>query len=529
MALSRGSHRYRSVADEQAVLRMRLKDLAQARVSYGYRRLHVLLQREGWLVNHKRVYRLYSQEGLMLRTKRPRRHVSCQRRVDRPAAAGVDESWSMDFMSDELFDGRRTRLLTIVDNFTRESLAIKVAASIGGRGVVEVLHRLMQQHRVPRTIRVDHGPEFTSKRLDQWAYLNGVDLDFSRPGKPTDSAFIESLNGRFRQECLNENWFLSLEDAEEKVESWRRYSFSLTVPIKDDDLAEEDETFTVTLQNVRNAVLADGQTSITATGTIVDNEPHVSVSAHADEVTEGDPITFSVTRTGDTSSELTVVATVAVSAPGTFPLNRRRDVTFGPGVSTVTWQQPTTDDSVDAEPGGWVVVALPFPEDFGLPKSYWIAGHQAVVIANDNDLPTVTIEADHYDRIEGQDVTFTLTREGNLKVALAVDVSVTGGDDFITGTRPATVAFAQDASTASLTVSTENDAAEDEQDVVTAEITDDDYAVGSPGSAGVTLLDSLRSYPEVSISAENSVVTEGEDVVFTLIRSEFGLAESLTV
>ena len=146
---------------------MRLKDLAQARVSYGYRRLHVLLQREGWAVNHKRIYRLYRQEGLMLRTKRPRRHVSCQRRMERPVAAGADESWSMDFMSDELFDGRRIRLLTIVDNFTRESLAIKVAASIGGQGVVEVLHQLMQQHRMPKTIRVDNGPEFTSKRLDQ--------------------------------------------------------------------------------------------------------------------------------------------------------------------------------------------------------------------------------------------------------------------------------------------------------------------------------------------------------------------------
>ena len=120
-------------------------------------------------------------------------------------------------MSDELFDGRQIRLLTIVDNFTRESLAIKVAASIKGEAVVDVLQRL------PRTIRVDNGPEFTSKRLDQWAYLNGVELDFSRPGKPMDNAFIEALNGRFRQECLNENWFLSLEDAaEEKVEIWRR-------------------------------------------------------------------------------------------------------------------------------------------------------------------------------------------------------------------------------------------------------------------------------------------------------------------
>ena len=119
------------------MLRIRLKDLA--RVSYGYRRLHIL-QGEGWLVNHKRVYRLYSQEGLMLRTKRPRRHVSGQRRVDRPVPAGVDESWSVDFMSDELFDGRQIRLLVLVDNFTSESLGIKVAASIGGPGVVDAQH-----------------------------------------------------------------------------------------------------------------------------------------------------------------------------------------------------------------------------------------------------------------------------------------------------------------------------------------------------------------------------------------------------
>ena len=135
-------------------------------------------------MNRKRVYRLYSQEGLMLRIKKPKRHVCCQRRTERPVAAGVDESWSMDFMSDELFDGRRIRLLTIVDNFTRESLAIKAAASIKGEAVVGVLQRLKEQHRLPRTIRVDNGPEFTSKRLDQWAYLNGVELDFSRPGNP---------------------------------------------------------------------------------------------------------------------------------------------------------------------------------------------------------------------------------------------------------------------------------------------------------------------------------------------------------
>ena len=150
LTLPRASHRYQSVADEQAALRMRIRDLAQARVSYGYRRLHVLLQREGWEVNHKRVYRPYCQEGPMLRHKKPKRHVSCQRRVERPVAAEVDESLYMDFMSDELFYGRRMRLLTIVDNFTSGSLSIKVGDGIKGEWVVEVLQRLSEQRRLPR-------------------------------------------------------------------------------------------------------------------------------------------------------------------------------------------------------------------------------------------------------------------------------------------------------------------------------------------------------------------------------------------
>jgi putative transposase len=128
----------------------------------------------------------------------------------------------MDFMSDELFDGRRIRLLTIVDNHTRESLAIYIGQRIRGCEVVEVLERIVKDHGRPRTIRVDNGPEFISKDVDLWAYWNHVTLDFSRPGKPTDNAYIESFNGRFRQECLNEHWFLSLDDAREKVEAWRR-------------------------------------------------------------------------------------------------------------------------------------------------------------------------------------------------------------------------------------------------------------------------------------------------------------------
>ena len=157
----------------------------------------------------------------MMRPKRPRRHVTARRRMERVEATGPNDCWSMDFMSDELFNGQRIRLLTLVDNFTRESLTIEVDMHLGGHRVVEVLQCLSEKRGLPRTIRVDNGPEFISKVLDQWAYLNGVELDFSRPGKPTDNAFIEAFNGRFREECLNENWFLSLEDARMKVKAWQ--------------------------------------------------------------------------------------------------------------------------------------------------------------------------------------------------------------------------------------------------------------------------------------------------------------------
>ena len=199
-----------------------MKELAATRVGYGYRRLHILLRREGWAVNHKRVYRLYREENLGLRTKTPRRRVSCRRRMDRPEATRINDCWAMDFMTDELFDGRRIRLLTIVDHFTRESLGIVVGQRLRGSDVADALNRIGFDRPWPKTIRVDNGPEFTSKILDQWAYASKVTLDFSRPGKPTDNAFIESFNGRIRAECLNENWFLSIDDARQKIEAWRQ-------------------------------------------------------------------------------------------------------------------------------------------------------------------------------------------------------------------------------------------------------------------------------------------------------------------
>jgi putative transposase len=204
---------------------MRIRELAEARVRYGYRRLHVLLQREGWQINHKRTYRLYSEEGLSIRTRSPRRRRACRYRSGRAEAEGMNDAWAMDFLSDKLFDGRPFRILTIVDCHTREALATSARTSFRGCQVVEELDRIAQQRGKPRSIRIDNGPEFAGRLLDQWAYLNKVELDssldFSRPGKPTDNAFIEAFNSRLRQECLNASWFLSMADARQRITEWR--------------------------------------------------------------------------------------------------------------------------------------------------------------------------------------------------------------------------------------------------------------------------------------------------------------------
>lgn len=217
----RSTHRQVSRADPQLPLRLRLRELAATRVAYGYRRLHVLLRREGWQVNHKRVYRLYRTEGLVMRKKTPRRRVACVKREFRPAALTRNECWSMDFVSDQLFDDRRLRVLVIVENFTRECLALDANARIRGIDVVTTLERITREHGFPKRIKVDNGPEFISKDLDRWAYWNHVELDFSRPGRPSDNALVEAFNSRFRQECLNQHWFLTLEDAKTKLLTWQ--------------------------------------------------------------------------------------------------------------------------------------------------------------------------------------------------------------------------------------------------------------------------------------------------------------------
>jgi len=221
--MSRSLHGYRSVARDSSALLARIKEIAATRVHYGYRRVHVMLQREGWEDNHKRVYRLYRAEGLSLRHKRPKRNKSARLRQPKSIVTAINEIWGMDFVSDALFDGRRLRALTVVDNYTRESLAIEVGQSLKGEDVVRVLDAVVAERGAPQTIKVDNGSEFISKAMDRWAYEHGVELDFSRPGTPTDNAKVESFNGRFRQECLNEHWFLSLADARSKIADWRRY------------------------------------------------------------------------------------------------------------------------------------------------------------------------------------------------------------------------------------------------------------------------------------------------------------------
>jgi len=217
------TYHYRSRRPGQASLEKRIKEICETRVRYGYRRVHVLLRREGWVLNQKKTRRIYNELGLQLRNKTPKRRVKAKLREDRRDAVRANETWAMDFVHDQLATGRRLRVLTIVDTFSRYVPALDPRFSYRGEDVVATLEQVCSEVGYPKTIRVDQGSEFVSRELDLWAYRHGVELDFSRPGKPTDNAFIEAFNGRFRAECLNTHWFLSLADAREKLEAWRRY------------------------------------------------------------------------------------------------------------------------------------------------------------------------------------------------------------------------------------------------------------------------------------------------------------------
>ena len=220
VGLTRASYDYQPVTGRDDELRERIRDLAHQRRRFGCPRIHLLLRREGLMVNHKKTERIYREEGLSLR-KRKRKKTAAMARVILPAAARTNERWSMDFVTDSIVTGRRFRALVIVDAYSRECPAIEVDTSLGGRRVVSVLDRLAETRGLPEVITIDNGPEFAGKVLDEWAYRKGVKLNFIRPGKPIENAYAESFIGRLRDECLNENWFISLKDARDIIESWR--------------------------------------------------------------------------------------------------------------------------------------------------------------------------------------------------------------------------------------------------------------------------------------------------------------------
>lgn len=218
----RSNQHYRSVKDPRHDLRLRMREIAQVRVRYGYRRVHVLLRREGWQLGRNQAYRLYREEGLQLRSKLPRRRKMAVLRHERIRARRPNEAWSMDFVADQLADGRKFRALTVVDVFTREALAIEVGPRLRGEHVVATLDHIALHRRRPNYLFVDNGSEFSGRLLDLWAYHHKVRIDFSRPGKPTDNCYVESFNGSLRDECLNVHWFETLDQARDLIEAWRR-------------------------------------------------------------------------------------------------------------------------------------------------------------------------------------------------------------------------------------------------------------------------------------------------------------------
>ena len=220
VGLRRSSHRYRSKRSEAGSLLARLRELAAARPRFGYRRLHILLRREGAVVNAKRVYRLYRREGLAVRIRRRKRlRVPRLPPIDPPTRR--NERWAMDFVSDVLTDGRRFRALTLIDAFTRECPVIEVDTSLPGARVVRVLERIAAERGYPKSITVDNGPEFICTAMDKWAFEHGVELRFIQPGKPMQNGHVESFNGRFRDECLSQCWFSTLARARAEIEIWR--------------------------------------------------------------------------------------------------------------------------------------------------------------------------------------------------------------------------------------------------------------------------------------------------------------------
>ena len=222
LGLDRQTLRYRSRRQEDEPLRTRIREIAESKRRYGCPRIYVRLRREGWRVNHKKVERIYYRdEGLSLRRRR-RKKLAAVPRVALPRPTQPGRGYALDFVHDRLVTGRRYKCLTMTDLCSKEVPVIEVDASIGGARVCRILDRLFNTRPFPETLILDNGPEFAGTALDAWAAQHGVHLHFIQPGKPVQNAFIESFNGKFRDECLNEHWFLTLQEAQLVIESWRR-------------------------------------------------------------------------------------------------------------------------------------------------------------------------------------------------------------------------------------------------------------------------------------------------------------------
>lgn len=220
MGMSPSTLRYRACGDGNASLRERLKELAGQHRRHGYRMLHNRLRIDGWAINVKRTYRVYREEGLMV-CKRRRKKLPVPERQPLVRPTQPNEVWSMDFVFDELADGRRVKTLTVVDDCSKEAVQIAVDTSMPALYVTRVLDQIKAGRGLPKTIRTDNGPEFAGRTMQAWAARNGVELRFIQPGKPVQNAYIESFNSRFRDECLSQHWFASLSHMRSVIDNWR--------------------------------------------------------------------------------------------------------------------------------------------------------------------------------------------------------------------------------------------------------------------------------------------------------------------
>jgi len=219
--LSPKAARYQSKPGNDQALRIRLKQLGEQYPRYGYLILHALLKAEGLVVNRKRTYRLYTELGMQVRTKKRKKLI--RPRVPMTVPTQVNQRWSLDFVSDQLADGRRIRILNVVDDYSRRCVGQFVATSISGQRLTRYLDELSIQQSLPQSIVLDNGPELTSKAMFFWSQENKVKLNFIQPGKPTQNAFVESFNARFRDSCLNQHWFISINDAKQIIDQWRKH------------------------------------------------------------------------------------------------------------------------------------------------------------------------------------------------------------------------------------------------------------------------------------------------------------------